>query len=62
MWAISSKGRVQVLNVEGRRQVPEPSSALGLALLGLGAATVTLRKRGQQKPVFSLEKTLQKQC
>ncbi|MDZ8032262.1 scytonemin biosynthesis PEP-CTERM protein ScyF [Nostoc sp. DedSLP04] len=56
------QGRVQVLNVEGRRQVPEPSSALGLALLGLGAATVTLRKRGQQKPVFSLEKTLQKQC
>ncbi|WP_445629110.1 scytonemin biosynthesis PEP-CTERM protein ScyF [Nostoc sp. DSM 114167] len=56
------QGRVQVLNVEGRRQVPEPSSALGLALLGLGAATVTLRKRAQQKPVFSLEKTLQKQC
>ncbi|MEH2230535.1 MAG: scytonemin biosynthesis PEP-CTERM protein ScyF [Nostoc sp.] len=56
------QGRVQVLNVEGRRQVPEPSSALGLALLGLGAATVTLRKRGQQKPVFSLEKELQKQC
>ncbi|WP_375513088.1 scytonemin biosynthesis PEP-CTERM protein ScyF [uncultured Nostoc sp.] len=56
------QGRVQVLNVEGRTQVPEPSSALGLALLGLGAVTITLRKRGQQKPVFSLEKTLQKQC
>ncbi|WP_375474935.1 scytonemin biosynthesis PEP-CTERM protein ScyF [uncultured Nostoc sp.] len=56
------QGRVQVLNVEGTRKVPEPSSALGLALLGLGAATVTLRKRGQQKPVFSLEKELQKQC
>ncbi|MCC5629313.1 scytonemin biosynthesis PEP-CTERM protein ScyF [Nostoc sphaeroides] len=55
------QGRVQVLNVEGRKQVPEPSSALSLALLGLGAATITLRKRGQQKPVFSLEKTLQKQ-
>ncbi|MBN3941788.1 scytonemin biosynthesis PEP-CTERM protein ScyF [Nostoc sp. NMS9] len=53
------QGRVQVLNVEGTRKVPEPSSALGLALLGLGAATVTLRKRGQQKPVFSLEKELQ---
>jgi 6-bladed beta-propeller/PEP-CTERM motif len=53
------QGRVQVLNVGGRRQVPEPSSALGFALLGLGAATVTLRKRGQQKPVFSLEKELQ---
>ncbi|WP_138504698.1 scytonemin biosynthesis PEP-CTERM protein ScyF [Nostoc sp. PA-18-2419] len=56
------QGRVQVLNVEGTTQVPEPSSALGLALLGLGAATVTLRKRGQQKPVLSLEKELQKQC
>ncbi|AVH70667.1 scytonemin biosynthesis PEP-CTERM protein ScyF [Nostoc sp. 'Lobaria pulmonaria (5183) cyanobiont'] len=56
------QGRVQVLNVEGTRKVPEPSSALGLALLGFGAATVTLRKRGQQKPVFSLEKELQKQC
>ncbi|MEH2327216.1 MAG: scytonemin biosynthesis PEP-CTERM protein ScyF [Nostoc sp.] len=56
------QGRVQVLNVGGITQVPEPSSALGLILLGLGAVTVTLRKRGQQKPVFSLEKTLQKQC
>lgn len=56
------QGRVQVLNVEGRTQVPEPSSGLGLALLGLGAATITLRKRGQQKPVFSLEKELEKQC
>ncbi|MHC5594939.1 MAG: scytonemin biosynthesis PEP-CTERM protein ScyF [Nostoc sp.] len=56
------QGRVQVLNVEGRKQVPEPSSALGLALLGLGAVTVTLQKRRQQKPVFSLEKELQKQC
>ncbi|MEH2170849.1 MAG: scytonemin biosynthesis PEP-CTERM protein ScyF [Nostoc sp.] len=56
------QGRVQVLNVQGTRKVPEPSSALGLALLGFGAATVTLRKRGQQKPVFSLEKELQKQC
>jgi DNA-binding beta-propeller fold protein YncE len=53
------QGRVQVLNVGGRRQVPEPTSTLGFALLGLGAATVTLRKRGQQKPVFSLEKELQ---
>ncbi|MDZ7990980.1 MAG: scytonemin biosynthesis PEP-CTERM protein ScyF [Nostoc sp. EfeVER01] len=50
------QGRVQVLNVEGRRQVPESSSALGLALLGFGAVTVTLRKRGQ------LQKELQKQC
>ncbi|MEH2042035.1 scytonemin biosynthesis PEP-CTERM protein ScyF [Nostoc sp.] len=56
------QGRVQVLNVEGTRKVPEPSSALGLALLGLGAATVTLQRRRQQKPVFSLEKELQKQC
>ncbi|MFN6481857.1 MULTISPECIES: scytonemin biosynthesis PEP-CTERM protein ScyF [unclassified Nostoc] len=56
------QGRVQVINVEGRQQVPEPSSELGFALLGLGAATVTLRKRGQQKPIFSLEKQLQKQC
>jgi len=45
------QGRVQVLNVEDRRQVPEPSSILGLALLGFGAATVTLKKRGQQKSV-----------
>ena len=50
------QGRVQVLNVEGTTKVPEPSSALGLAVLGLGAATFTLRKRGQQKLVFSLEK------
>ncbi|MEH2066490.1 MAG: scytonemin biosynthesis PEP-CTERM protein ScyF [Nostoc sp.] len=56
------QGRVQVLNVEGRKQVPEPSPALGFALLGLGAVTVTLQKRRQQKPVFSLEKELQKQC
>ncbi|MEH2163827.1 MAG: scytonemin biosynthesis PEP-CTERM protein ScyF [Nostoc sp.] len=49
------QGRVQVLNVEGRQQVPEPASTLGLALLGFGAATVTLRKRRQQKPVLSLE-------
>lgn len=56
------QGRVQVLNVEGRTQVPEPSSILGLALLGFGVATVTLKKRGQQKSVFSLEKELQKQC
>jgi DNA-binding beta-propeller fold protein YncE len=56
------QGRVQVLNIEGATKVPEPSSALGLALLGLGAATMTLRKRSQQKPVFNLEKELQKQC
>ncbi|MEH2435685.1 MAG: scytonemin biosynthesis PEP-CTERM protein ScyF [Nostoc sp.] len=55
------QGRVQVLNVEDRTKVPEPSSALGLALLGLGAVTITLRKRGQQKPIFSLEKELEKQ-
>ncbi|MCC5624239.1 scytonemin biosynthesis PEP-CTERM protein ScyF [Nostoc sp. CHAB 5715] len=52
------QGRVQVINVTDRKPVPESSSVLGLALLGLGAATVTLRKRGQQKPAFSLEKTL----
>jgi hypothetical protein len=62
MLAISSKGRVQVINVDGTTKVPEPSSALGLALLGLGAATMTLRKRGQHKPILSLEKELQKQC
>ena len=55
------QGRVQVLNVEDRTKVPESSSALGLALLGLGAVTITLRKRGQQKPIFSLEKELEKQ-
>ncbi|HYX14779.1 MAG TPA: scytonemin biosynthesis PEP-CTERM protein ScyF [Nostoc sp.] len=49
------QGRVQVLNVEGTTKVPEPSSALSLALLGLGAVTVTLRKRGQQKPVLNLK-------
>lgn len=49
------QGRVQVLNIEGRKQVPEPSSALSLALLGFGAATITLRKRGQQKPAFNLK-------
>ncbi|MDZ8184944.1 MAG: scytonemin biosynthesis PEP-CTERM protein ScyF [Nostoc sp. ChiSLP02] len=56
------QGRVQVLNVEGRTQVPEPSAALGLALFGLGAATMTLRKHRQQKSAFALEKELQKQC
>jgi DNA-binding beta-propeller fold protein YncE len=56
------QGRVQVLNVEGRRQVPEPSSAFGLVLLALGASTVTFKKRGHQKSVFNLEKKLQKQC
>ncbi|MDZ8026996.1 MAG: scytonemin biosynthesis PEP-CTERM protein ScyF [Nostoc sp. DedQUE01] len=56
------QGRIQVLKVEGRKQVPEPSSALGLALLGLGAATVTLRKHRQQKSALSFEKELQKQC
>jgi DNA-binding beta-propeller fold protein YncE len=50
------QGRVQVLNVEDRAKVPEPSSVLSLALLGLGATTVTLRKRRQQKSVISLEK------
>ncbi|MBH8554124.1 scytonemin biosynthesis PEP-CTERM protein ScyF [Nostocaceae cyanobacterium CENA357] len=50
------QGRVQVLNIEDRAKVPESSSALGLTLLGLGATTVTLRKRRQQKSIVSLEK------
>ncbi|MBD1906813.1 scytonemin biosynthesis PEP-CTERM protein ScyF [Funiculus sociatus GB2-A5] len=45
------QGRVQVLNID-RTAVPEPSSVLSLAFLGIGAAA-TLRKR-QQKSVIDL--------
>ncbi|NMG19251.1 scytonemin biosynthesis PEP-CTERM protein ScyF [Brasilonema bromeliae] len=50
------QGRVQVLNVNrsGSTSVPESSSLLGLAVLGVGA-TATLRKKQQKSPI--LEKT-----
>lgn len=43
------QGRVQVLNVEGKASVPEPTSMIGLGLFGLGAAAAKLRKNRQQK-------------
>ncbi|MBH8572558.1 scytonemin biosynthesis PEP-CTERM protein ScyF [Nostocaceae cyanobacterium CENA369] len=46
------QGRVQVLNVEGRARVPEPTSMIGLGLFGLGAAAAKLRKNRQQKPAI----------
>ncbi|BAZ31291.1 hypothetical protein NIES4074_37630 [Cylindrospermum sp. NIES-4074] len=49
------QGRIQVLNVEGRTEVPEPASALGLALLGMGVATVKLRKNRQQQTAINLD-------
>jgi DNA-binding beta-propeller fold protein YncE len=45
------QGRVQVLSVEDRAKVPEPSSILGMGLFGLGAAAVKLRKNRQQKAI-----------
>ncbi|BAZ48426.1 hypothetical protein NIES4103_10340 [Nostoc sp. NIES-4103] len=57
------QGRIQVLKAEGRAKVPEPSSALGLTLLGLTAAGIKLRKMNQRKALISsLEKQLQKTC
>jgi len=43
--------RVQVLDVE---QVPEPSSVLGLAVLGVGAAGTLIRKNRQNKRAVSV--------
>lgn len=44
------QGRVQVLSVNRESTpVPEPSAALGLAVLGVGAAAAKLRKNRQQK-------------
>jgi len=43
------QGRVQVLSVEGRNEVPEPSSMLGMGLFGLGAAVVKWRKNKREK-------------
>ncbi|MBD2772362.1 scytonemin biosynthesis PEP-CTERM protein ScyF [Iningainema tapete] len=50
------QGRVQALNINrgDSTSVPEPSSLLGLAVLGVGA-TVTLRKKLQKSPM--IEKT-----
>ncbi|BAY71387.1 scytonemin biosynthesis PEP-CTERM protein ScyF [Anabaena sp. FACHB-709] len=54
------QGRVQVLAVEGRTQVPEPTSMLGLGLLGLGFTVTKLRKNRQRKSSISLDRRLQK--
>lgn len=54
------QGRVQVLAVEGRTQVPEPTSILGLGLLGLGFTATKLRKNRQRQSSISLDKGLQK--
>lgn len=44
------QGRVQVLNVNrDAAAVPEPSAALGLVVLGVGAAAAKMRKNRQQK-------------
>lgn len=43
------QGRVQVLNVNRTEPVPEPSSMLGLAVLGGGALTLKLKQRQKQK-------------
>ena len=48
------QGRVQVLNVD-KTAVPESSSVLGLALLGMGAAGVKLRKQIRKKQTLSLQ-------
>ena len=44
------QGRVQVLNVNDSEPIPEPSSMLGLAVLGGGALTLKLKQRQKQKP------------
>jgi DNA-binding beta-propeller fold protein YncE len=55
------QGRVQVLKVEGQnKKVPEPSTALALGLLGIGATVVKLKKDKRQRTIISLEKQLQK--
>ena len=43
------QGRVQVLNVNDSEPIPEPSSMLGLAVLGGGALTLKLKQRQKQK-------------
>ncbi len=55
------QGRVQVLKIEGQnKKVPEPSTALALGLLGIGATVVKLKKDKRQRTIISLEKQLQK--
>lgn len=55
------QGRVQVLKVEGQnKKVPEPSTALALGLLGIGATVVKLKKDKRQRTIISLERQLQK--
>ena len=49
------QGRIQVISVEGAAtSVPEPASILGLAVLGVGASAVKLRKNRQQKSTVGL--------
>jgi len=55
------QGRVQVLKIEGQnKKVPEPSTALALGLLGIGATVVKLKKDKRQRTIISLERQLQK--
>ncbi len=55
------QGRVQVLKVEGQnKKVPEPSTALAVGLLGIGATVIKLKKDKRQRTIISLEKQLQK--
>ncbi|MBW4557634.1 MAG: scytonemin biosynthesis PEP-CTERM protein ScyF [Trichormus sp. ATA11-4-KO1] len=53
------QGRIQVLTVERAAKVPEPTSILGLGLLGLGFTATKLRKHKQKKTLISLEKELE---
>jgi hypothetical protein len=43
------QGRIQVLKVDDAAPVPEPSSVLGMALLGVGATAMKLRKNRLKK-------------
>jgi DNA-binding beta-propeller fold protein YncE len=54
------QGRVQVLAVEGRAKVPEPTAVLGFGLLGLGFTVTKLRRNRQRQSSISLDKRLQK--
>jgi DNA-binding beta-propeller fold protein YncE len=49
-------GRIQVLKIENRVQVPEPASLLGLGLLGLGVV-ITKSKTSKQRQQLKIKKS-----